>query len=105
LKLNCALAGADYTFYTSSGNPAAGTGLELEAIEAVVVGGTLLSGGIGYVAGTWIRVLIFGFIQTAILFQGTLSSWWTKIAIGLLLLFSILLQKIIQTKQFPKILR
>jgi simple sugar transport system permease protein len=100
LKLNCALAGADYTFYTSSGNPAAGTGLELEAIAAAVVSGTLLSGGIVYVAGTLIGVLIFGVIQTAILFQGTLSSPWTKIAIGLLLLFFILLQKMIQTKRF-----
>ena len=97
-----ALAGMVYTFYTFSGNPTAGTGLELEAIAAVVVGGTLLSGGVGYVAGTLIGVLIFGIIQTAIMFQGTLSSWWTKIAIGLLLLFFILLQKVIQTKRFQK---
>jgi galactofuranose transport system permease protein len=94
-----ALAGVVYTLYTFSGNPTAGTGLELDAIAAVVIGGTLLSGGVGYVAGTLVGVLIFGIIQTAITFQGTLSSWWTKIVIGVLLLIFILLQKIIQTKR------
>jgi len=94
-----ALAGVVYTFYTSSGNPTAGTGLELDAIAAVVVGGTLLSGGVGLVAGTLIGVLIFGMIQTIITFQGNINSWWTRIIIGLLLLAFILLQKVIQSKK------
>jgi galactofuranose transport system permease protein len=93
-----ALAGVVYTFYTSSGNPTAATGLELDAIAAVVIGGTLLTGGVGYIAGTLLGVLIFGIIQTAIAFQGTLSSWWTKIVIGFLLLVFLLIQKIIQPK-------
>lgn len=97
-----ALAGVVYCLYTQSGNPNAGSGLELDAIAAVVIGGTLLSGGVGYVAGTMVGVLIFGIIQTAIVFQGTLSSWWTKIVIGALLLAFILLQKAIQTKKFNK---
>lgn len=95
-----ALAGVVYCLYTQSGNPNAGSGLELDAIAAVVIGGTLLSGGVGYVAGTVVGVLIFGIIQTAIVFQGTLSSWWTKIVIGALLLAFILLQKLIQAKKF-----
>lgn len=94
-----AMAGVVYTLYTSSGNATAATGLELDAIAAVVVGGTLLSGGVGYVAGTLIGVLIFGIIQTLISFQGTLSSWWTKIVIGALLLAFILLQKILQGRR------
>ena len=94
-----AAAGLVYTLYTSSGNATAGTGLELDAIAAVVVGGTLLSGGVGYMAGTLAGVLIFGIIQTLITFQGTLSSWWTKIVIGGLLLGFILLQKIIQGRK------
>jgi ribose/xylose/arabinose/galactoside ABC-type transport system permease subunit len=94
-----ALAGVVYTFYTFSGNPTAGTGRELDAIAAVVIGGTLLSGGVGYIAGTLVGLLIFGIIQTALAFQGTLSSWWTKIVVGLLLLFFILLQKIVLRKR------
>jgi simple sugar transport system permease protein len=91
-----ALAGVVYTLYTSSGNATAATGLELDVIAAVVVGGTLLSGGIGYVSGTLLGVLIFGLIQTLITFQGNLSSWWTRIVIGALLLAFILLQKCIR---------
>ncbi|MBA4148957.1 MAG: sugar ABC transporter permease YjfF [Verrucomicrobia bacterium] len=98
-----ALAGVTYSLYTSSGNPNAGMGLELDAIAAAVIGGTLLSGGVGYLAGTFVGVLIFGIIQTTIIFQGTLSSWWTKIVVGGLLLLFILLQKGIQAKKLrPK---
>jgi simple sugar transport system permease protein len=92
------LAGVVGTFYFSSGNAKAGEMLELDAIAAVVIGGTLLSGGVGYVFGTLIGVLIYGVIQTAIAFEGTLSSWWTRIAIGALLLAFILLQKLVQAR-------
>lgn len=88
-----ALAGVVFTIYSLAGNASAGSGLELDAIAAVVVGGTLLTGGVGYVAGTLMGVLIFGIIQTVISFQGHLSTWWTKIVIGLLLLFFVLIQK------------
>jgi simple sugar transport system permease protein len=87
-----ALAGVVYTLYTVSGYPLATVGLELDAIASVVIGGTLLTGGAGYVEGTLIGVLILGLIQTFITFQGTLSSWWTKIVIGILLFVFILLQ-------------
>ena len=90
-----ALAGIVYTIYSSSGGPNNGVGLELDAIAATVVGGTPLTGGVGYVQGTMIGVLIFGIIQTGIMFQGTLSSWWTKMAVGILLLVFILLQKLL----------
>lgn len=88
-----ALAGVVATLYTSSGNPAMGVGLELDAIAAVVIGGTLLTGGIGLVEGTLLGVLIFGTIQSALVFDGRLNSWWLRIAIGVLLLLFILMQK------------
>ncbi len=93
-----AAAGIVYTFYTSSGNATAGTMLELDAIATVVIGGTLLSGGVGYVTGTLVGVLIYGIIQTSIVFEGTLSPWWTRIVIGVLLLTFILLQKLVQRR-------
>ena len=87
------LAGIVFSIYTKSGYPLATVGTELTAIAAVVIGGTLLTGGSGYVFGTLIGVLTMGLIQTYIVFDGTLSSWWTKIVIGALLLLFILLQK------------
>jgi simple sugar transport system permease protein len=93
----CALAGIVYSLYTLSGYPLACVGLELDVIAAVVIGGTLLTGGAGYVEGTLIGVLILGLIQTFITFQGTLSSWWTMIVIGVLLFIFILLQRYLST--------
>lgn len=90
------VGGVMFATYTSSGYALAGTGLELDAIAAVVIGGTLLSGGYGSVIGSMFGVVTLGIIQTAITFQGSLSSWWSKIAIGTLLLMFVLLQRAIE---------
>ena len=90
-----ALAGVVYTFYTQSGDPASCVGLELDAIAAVVIGGTLLSGGVGLMTGTIMGVLILGLIQTLITFKGDLNSWWTRIVVGLLVLVFIVLQNVV----------
>jgi simple sugar transport system permease protein len=71
-------------------------GMELDAIAAVVIGGTVLSGGTGFLIGTVLGVLVLGLIQTIITFQGTLSSWWTKIVIGALLFAFIVLQRFVR---------
>jgi simple sugar transport system permease protein len=89
------LAGIVYSFYTFSGYSLAAVGVELDAIAAVVIGGTLLTGGYGYMFGTLMGVLIMGVVQTYISFDGTLSSWWTKIVIGLLLFCFIALQQLL----------
>jgi ribose/xylose/arabinose/galactoside ABC-type transport system permease subunit len=94
-----ALAGVIYTFYMLSGYSQHALGLELDAIAAVVIGGTVLAGGTGYVMGTLIGVLILGMIQTMIVFDGTLSSWWTRIAIGLLLFVFCVLQRLFDLRR------
>lgn len=88
-------AGIVFSIYTSAGYPLAGVGVELDAIAAVVIGGTLLSGGVGTVLGSLFGVLIQGLIQTYITFDGTLSSWWTKIIVGILLFGFIALQRLL----------
>lgn len=94
-----ALAGVVFTFYMLSGYGLHAVGLELDAIAAVVIGGTLLTGGVGYVAGTLFGVLILGIIQTLIMFDGSLSSWWTRIVIGALLFLFCLLQRVFESKR------
>ena len=89
-----ALAGVLFSFYMLSGYGLHAQGTELDAIAAVVIGGTLLTGGYGYVAGALSGVLILGVIQTLIAFDGTLSSWWTKIVIGALLFVFCLVQRL-----------
>lgn len=92
--LCASLAGVLFSFYMLSGYGLHAQGTELDAIAAVVIGGTLLSGGYGYVAGALSGVLVLGAIQTLIAFDGTLSSWWTKIVIGALLLVFCVVQRV-----------
>jgi galactofuranose transport system permease protein len=94
-----ALAGVVTTFYMLSGYSLHAVGLELDAIAAVVIGGTLLRGGVGYVVGTLFGVLTLGIIQTLIAFDGTLTSWWTRIAVGVLLLLFCLLQRVFESRR------
>lgn len=88
------LAGLLLTAYSGAGYPRNGVGTELDVIAAVVIGGTLLTGGTGYVLGTMIGVFVFGTIKTVISFMGAEQSW-TRIIIGLLLLAFILVQRLI----------
>jgi ribose/xylose/arabinose/galactoside ABC-type transport system permease subunit len=94
-----AIAGLLFALYMLSGYGLHAVGMELDAIASVVIGGTLLSGGVGYVLGSLLGVLVLGVIQTLISFQGTLSSWWTKIAIGTLLLLFIVMQRVFMRRQ------
>jgi galactofuranose transport system permease protein len=89
-----ALAGILLTIYTGSGHGAYGDAMELTVIAAVVIGGTALTGGEGYVFGALFGVLITILIQTMIQIQGTLISWWTLIMVGVITLFFIGVQSI-----------
>ncbi len=77
-----ALAGIVLAAFVASGHGLYASGYELRVIAAVVMGGTSLTGGSGYVFGTLFGVLILGLTQTLIQFNGSLSSWWTNIVIG-----------------------
>lgn len=90
-----ALAGVLFSFYMLSGYGQHAQGTELDAIAAVVIGGTLLTGGSGTVAGSLAGVLVLGTIQTLIAFDGTLSSWWTRIVIGILLFVFCVVQRLL----------
>lgn len=90
-----ALAGITLSIYVGSGHGLYAQGFELTVIAAVVMGGTMLTGGAGYVFGTLFGVLILGVTQTLIQFNGQLSSWWTNIVVGALTLVFIGIQSFI----------
>ena len=89
-----ALAGVVFSFYTLAGYSLQNMGLELDAISSSVIGGTLLTGGVGSVVGTTFGVLIQGVIQTIVTYQN-LNTWWTKVTIAMLLCVFIVIQRII----------
>jgi hypothetical protein len=93
------LAGIAYGIFVSSGHGLYASGFELDVIAAVVIGGTMLTGGEGYVFGTLFGVMVIAVTQVLIQFIGTLSSWWTKIVIGLLMLVFIGIQSFIASRK------
>ena len=90
-----ALAGIAYVLVVKSGWNMALQGGELEVISSAVIGGTLLTGGVGYMVGTMFGVLLKSVIPAIINFNGTMSSWWGKIATGALLLLFIVIQQLV----------
>ncbi|MDU7338262.1 MAG: sugar ABC transporter permease YjfF [Clostridium sp.] len=93
------LGGFLFTLNSCAGFVEQAKGLEMDAISASVIGGTLLSGGVGNPVGTLFGVLIKGTISSLITTQGTLSSWWVRIALSSLLCFFIVLQSIIFSRK------
>jgi galactofuranose transport system permease protein len=90
-----AVAGVLVAAQTSSGLPTIGEGRELEAIAAVVIGGTLLSGGAGGLMGTLIGVLLLGVIQNLINQVGTLRSFHQQVVSGLFLVVVVTAQTVV----------
>ena len=91
------IAGIAYVLVVKSGWNMALQGGELEVISCAVIGGTLLTGGVGYMVGTMFGVLLKSVIPALITFAGNLNSWWGKIATGALLLLFIVIQRAVVT--------
>lgn len=91
----CALGGCLFCLNTCAGFVEQAKGLEMDAIASAVIGGTMLTGGVGNPIGTLFGVLIKGTIESLITTQGTLSSWWVRISVAALLCFFIVLQSLL----------
>lgn len=91
----CGIGSVLFCLNTLGGFVEQAKGFEMDAIASSVIGGTLLTGGVGNVFGTLFGVLIKATIEAFITFQGTLSSWWTRITIAALLCFFIVLQSLL----------
>jgi simple sugar transport system permease protein len=97
-----ALGGIVFSISLLAGYGQFASGMELDSIAAVVIGGTSLSGGYGNVIGTLFGVLIHGTIVSILQFNGTLSSWWTRIGVGLLTLIAIGIQSVFYIRRKRK---
>jgi len=86
------LAGVMLASRLGAGQPVAGTGYELDAIAAVVIGGTLLTGGQGSAVSTLVGVLLLGVIFNLFNLEGTISPWWQLVLRGVILLFVVVAQ-------------
>jgi len=93
------LAGVLVAARSSSGQSTIGVGLELQAIAAVVIGGTLLTGGFGSIGGTLAGVLLLNVINNLINQVGTLSSYFQQVVSGLFLVVVVLIQRYLTREQ------
>lgn len=89
------IGGICYCLNTMCGTTTQAAGLEMDAISSAVIGGTLLTGGVGNVFGTLIGVLINGTISTLVKSHGKLVSSWANIVTAILLCFFIVLQAVL----------
>ncbi|HEX2078415.1 MAG TPA: ABC transporter permease [Longimicrobium sp.] len=96
--LLAALAGIVLAGRLGAGQPVAGNGYELDAIAAVVVGGTLLSGGQGGVGSTAVGVLLLGVIFNLFNLEGTITPWWQSVLRGVFLLGVVVVQARLQKR-------
>ena len=96
------IGGICYCLNTMAGTTTQATGLEMDAISSAVIGGTLLSGGVGTPIGSLFGVLIKGTISSLITAQGTLSSWWVRIVLSALLCFFIVIQSVLASAKKKK---
>ncbi|MBN1267172.1 MAG: hypothetical protein JXA25_16900 [Anaerolineales bacterium] len=87
-----ALAGIVFSISLLSGYGGYAQSMEMDAIASTVIGGTALTGGVGNVFGTLFGVMINGIIVSILQFNGTLTSWWTRIGVGVLTLIFIGIQ-------------
>ena len=96
------IAGFVYLLHTGAGNASNADGAEMEAIASSIIGGTLLTGGVGSVIGTLFGVMSLKTINTIVIASGLTQPWWQKITTGLMLCFFILLQSIILSSRKKK---
>ncbi len=88
----CSVGGILYCMNTMCGTTTQALGLEMKAISSAVIGGTLLTGGVGNVFGSFAGVLINGTIASIVGFNGKLNSAWPNVVSAILLFFFIMLQ-------------
>jgi len=97
------IAGFVYLLHTGAGNASNADGAEMEAIASSIIGGTLLTGGVGSVIGTLFGVMSLKTINTIVIASGLTQPWWQKITTGLMLCFFILLQSVILSMRKKKL--
>ena len=89
------IAGFVFMMHTGAGNATNATAAEMNAIASSIIGGTLLTGGVGNVIGTFFGVLTLSTIKAIVTTSGLRDPWWQSITTGAMLAFFIVLQSLV----------
>ena len=94
-SLLAGLGGFFYFLHIGSGSPLHATGMEMNAIASSIIGGTMLTGGVGNIIGTLFGVLSLSTIQNIVTTAGLGEAWWTGITIASMLCLFLIIQSIV----------
>ena len=89
------IGGYVYFAHVGSGSVLNATGAEMNAIASSIIGGTMLTGGVGNIIGTFFGAISLGTIKDIVTSAGFEQSWWTGITVAAMLCFFIVIQSII----------
>lgn len=98
-SLLAGLAGFVYFLYVGSGSPSHASGMEMNAIASSIIGGTLLTGGVGNIIGTFLGVLSLSTIQNIVSSIGLDEAWWTGITVAAMLCLFLVIQSVITSRK------
>jgi len=90
-----AIGGYVYFMHVGSGSPSHADGAEMNAIASSIVGGTMLTGGVGNIIGTFFGVLSLSTIKNIVSSLGLDEAWWTNITVAFMLCLFLLIQSIV----------
>ena len=98
-SLLAGVAGYVYFLYVGSGSPSHATGMEMNAIASSIIGGTMLTGGVGNIFGTFLGVLSLSTIQNIVSSIGLDEAWWTGIRVAAMLCLFLVIQSIVMARK------
>lgn len=93
------IGGYVYFLYVGSGAPSHASGMEMNAIASSIIGGTMLTGGVGNIAGTFFGVLSLSTIQNIVSSAGLDQAWWTGITIAAMLCVFLVIQSVVMARK------
>ena len=96
------ISGFVFMMHTGAGNATNAAGMEMNAIASSIIGGTLLTGGVGNVFGTFFGAITLTTIKKIVVSSGLNDPWWQSITTGGMLCFFILLQSVVLGRRSKK---
>ena len=93
------IGGYVYFLHAGNGSAANATGMEMNAIASSIIGGTMLTGGVGNIIGTFFGVLSFSTIQNIVASAGLDEAWWTGITKAVMLCLFLLIQSVVMARK------
>ena len=101
-SLLAGIGGFVYFMHVGSGSPSHASGAEMNAIASSIIGGTMLTGGVGNIVGTFFGVLSLSTIKNIVSSLGLDEAWWTNITVAAMICIFLLIQSIVLSRKNSK---